>query len=81
MSNYEFKNIICQRIKDLRESNQLNIEQLAYRSGISKGGLSEIDKFKKIPTILTVLKLCNGLGISINEFFNFREIHQYADKI
>ena len=51
MSNKEFNTIICKRIKDLRKAKNLKMEQLAYQSGISKGGLSEIERNMKEPKI------------------------------
>lgn len=79
MTNQEFNKIVCQRILFLRKKNNLTIEQLAYQSGISKGGLSEIERNKKEPRAYTILKICTGLGITISEFFNFQEINDFAD--
>ena len=78
MTNQEFNNIICSRIKELRLNKKLSIERLAYQSGISKGGLSEIERNIKEPRVLTILKLCSGLDITISEFFDFVEINEFA---
>ena len=58
MSDKEFNNILCKRITLLRKKNNLTIEKLAYQSGISKGGLSEIERGIKSPMPLTILKIC-----------------------
>jgi len=79
MTNSEFSKIISIRIKNLRRKNNLTIEQLAYQSGISKGGLSEIERNMKEPKLYTILKLCSGLGITMKEFFNFPEIDKFED--
>ncbi len=76
-----FKKLICNRISQLREERNLTIEQLAYQSGISKGGLSEIEKIKKLPSPFTIAKVCSGLGITINQFFDFEEIDIFIDKL
>lgn len=81
MRNKEIDRIICNRIKALRLKNALTMEQLAYQSGISKGGLSEIERCLKEPKIFTVLKICNSLGITIKEFFDFEEIDMFASKL
>ncbi len=79
MSNKTFDEIIAERIKELRTKNNLTIEQLAYQSGISKGGLSEIERSKKEPRAYTILKICAGLGITMKEFFDFKEIDNFVN--
>ena len=59
----------------------MTLEQLAYQSGISKGGLSEIERNMKEPRAYTILKICNGLGITISEFFTFEEINKFASNL
>ena len=59
----------------------MTLEQLAYQSGISKGGLSEIERNIKEPRAYTILKICNGLGITIAEFFQFETINNFASKL
>lgn len=78
MINKKFNCIVCKRISELRKSKNLTIEQLAYRSGISKGGLSEIERNMKEPRAYTILKICSGLEISMKEFFDFKEIEDFA---
>ena len=78
MINQDFNKIICQRILKLRKEHGLTLEQLAYQSGISKGGLSEIERNMKEPRVYTILRICNGLGISMKDFFNFDELEEFA---
>ncbi len=79
MINKEFNNIICNRISFLRKKYKLTLEQLAYQSGISKGGLSEIERNMKEPRALTILKICSGIGITMKEFFDFKEIDDFVN--
>ena len=65
----------------LRKESSLTLEQLAYQSGISKGGLSEIERNMKEPRTYTILRICNGLGITIKDFFDFEEINKFAEKL
>ncbi len=81
MTNKDFNKIICNRISELRKKQGLKIEQLAYQSGISKGGLSEIERCMKEPRILTIFKLCCGLGITTKEFFDFKEIDNFSNNM
>ena len=68
MKNKAFNDIISRRILFLRNERGITSEQLAYASGISKGGLSEIERNIKEPKIHTILKLCVGLNITLKEF-------------
>ncbi len=79
MINKDFNKILCGRISALRKEHNLTLEQLAYQSGISKGGLSEIERNMKEPRAYTILRICNGLGISMQEFFNFHELEEFAN--
>lgn len=81
MIDKNFNKLICDRIHHLRKEHNLTLEQLAYQSGISKGGLSEIERCMKEPRAFTILKICSGLGITMKEFFNFQEIDNYIDSI
>ena len=81
MINQDFNKIVCERIASLRKERNMTLEQLAYQSGISKGGLSEIERNMKEPRAYTILKICNGLGITIAEFFTFDAINAFATKL
>lgn len=81
MINQDFNKIICQRISFLRKEHKLTLEQLAYQSGISKGGLSEIERNMKEPRAYTILKICNGLGISMKDFFDFQELETFSENL
>ncbi len=80
MTNDDFNQILCKRIVAYRKQQGLTIEQLAYQSGISKGGLSEIERGKKEPRAYTIFKICLTLGITMHEFFNFKEIEEFAEE-
>lgn len=81
MLNKDFNKIICQRIVNLRVKYNLTQEQLAYNSGISKGGLSEIERNMKEPRMFTITKICSALGISVKEFFDFEEIEHFRQNL
>ncbi len=81
MTNQDFNKIICQRISQLRKERKMTLEQLAYQSGISKGGLSEIERNMKEPRAYTILRICSGLGISMKEFFDFDTLDNFLASI
>lgn len=61
---------IGNRIKELREEKNLTMEKLAYESGVSKGGLSEIERGIKEARLSTLLKITDRLEISLKDFFD-----------
>lgn len=81
MTNSDFNKIICQRIKGLRTQHGFTLEQLAYQSGISKGGLSEIERCMKEPRAYTIAKICSVLGITLKEFFDFEDMDKFIEDI
>lgn len=67
MEQIEFGN----RVKFFR-INKLKVSQedFAKTIGIDRTYLSKIESGYKNPTLDTINKICDGLQISINEFFN-----------
>ena len=59
------------RIQDLRKS-KLNITQaeFARKLGYDRTFLSRVERGVQNITLETLDKICNGLGITIKEFFN-----------
>ena len=54
-------------IKEIRKDNQMTLKILSEKSGVSKAMLSQIESSKVNPTISTVWKIANGLGVEITE--------------
>ena len=58
------------RILELCESNSITINKLATISGLTQSTLNNIVSGRNnSATISTIKKVCDGLGISIQEFF------------
>ena len=62
---------IAKRIDELRLIQNLSLRKLAKKSGISHSTLSNIIQANKIPNIYTIHNICNALGISLSDFFDF----------
>ncbi len=60
---------ISQTIRHIRQSQGLTVEQLAQRSGFSKGFISQLENFRKIPTLQTLSKIADALGIPLSTLF------------
>lgn len=59
------------RVLQLCKENNLTINGLAMKSGISQSTTNSlIDGTSKNPKILTILRICLGLDMEIKEFFD-----------
>jgi len=54
---------VGRRIKEIRTKHSLTLDELSLKSGVSKSMLSQIESENVNPTIATVWKIANGLGI------------------
>ncbi len=74
------KNAVANRIIQLCNQKNIAINALANLSGISPSTLySILNEKSQNPGIVTIKKLCDGLDISLREFFNadiFDDIEQ-----
>jgi transcriptional regulator with XRE-family HTH domain len=57
------------RLKELREIRNISMRTLATKSGLSANALSMIERGKTSPSVSTLYKLADALGISITAFF------------
>ena len=60
---------IGERLRELREERNISMRSLATRSGLSANALSMIERGKASPSVSTLYKLAEALGISITTFF------------
>ena len=61
---------IGNKLKELRVLKGLTQEELADRSELSKGFISQLERNLTPPTITTLMDILQCLGTSIGEFFN-----------
>lgn len=57
------------RIKTFRTALNISQEELAYRSELNRTYMGALERGEKMPSLNTILKLCNGLNISPSDFF------------
>jgi transcriptional regulator with XRE-family HTH domain len=60
---------VGERLRELREARNISMRALATRSGLSANALSMIERGKASPSVSTLYKLADALGISITSFF------------
>ena len=60
---------IGEKIKRLRVKNQLTLEELANRSELTKGFLSQVERNLTSPSIATLEDILEALGTTLGDFF------------
>lgn len=60
---YTMNQIVAHNIKALRTKNKLSLEGLAKISGVSKSMLAQIERGEGNPTLSTLWKIANGMGV------------------
>lgn len=74
------KEAVVLRIRELCEQNKIKVNTLANESGLTPSTVySVLDEKRKDIGILVLKKICDGLNITITEFFDtdlFRNLEQ-----
>jgi len=61
--------LIGEKIKELRIKNRLTLEELANRSELTKGFLSQVERNLTSPSIATLEDILEALGTTLGDFF------------
>lgn len=61
---------IVNRIRELCDKKQLTMYGLSKKTGISQSSLSNLMKRGSTPTFYTLNRICDGLGITLPQFFS-----------
>ncbi|MDD3155678.1 MAG: XRE family transcriptional regulator [Victivallaceae bacterium] len=60
---------VSQRIRHIRIAQNLTVEELARKSGFSKGFVSQVENFRLTPSLKALNKLSEALGVGLSELF------------
>jgi transcriptional regulator with XRE-family HTH domain len=60
---------VATSLRELREARGISMRALATKSGLSANALSMIERGKTSPSVSTLYKLADALGVSITAFF------------
>lgn len=73
--------IVANRINELCKKYGMSYYSLSYRSAVPLTTLLHIvDGSTRNPGIITIVKICDGLGISLKEFFDTEEFAYMPDE-
>ena len=76
------KDIVAERFKNLCEQRNIKINELANISGVTPStAYSMMDKNRRDISIITVKKFCDGLEITLGEFFSTPEFDNLEQEI
>ena len=71
------KKKLGKRIKELRKQKGLTQEKLAELINMEQNSISIIESGRNFPTLATLEKIANILGVNLSDFFNY----EYLDDI
>ena len=72
---------IGQKVRELRIAKNLTQEELADRSELSKGFISQLERDLTSPSIATLVDILQCLGTNLNEFFSDDELAEFAKRL
>lgn len=74
--------VTAQRIRELCKERGITPNGLSYISGVSQSTIKSIlNGESQNPGIATIKKLCDGLNITIGEFFNTDDFNQLEQEL
>lgn len=76
------KDVVVNRFMQLCEERGIKINELANISGVTPStAYSMMDKSRRDVSIITIKKFCDGLDITLGEFFSTPEFDQLEQEI
>ena len=76
------KDVVVKRFQELCDERQIKINELANRSGVTPStAYSMMDKTRRDVSIITIKKFCDGLDITLGEFFSTPEFDGLEQEI
>ena len=73
---------VRQRILELCDKYDISVNKLSNISGVTQSTVNNIVSGRNnSATVSTIKKLCDGLGITIEEFFNSEVFHELDQEI
>ena len=78
----DVKDAVVNRFWQICREKNLKINELATLSGVTPStAYSMMDKSRRDVSIRTIKKLCDGLGITLGEFFSTQEFDNLEQEI
>ncbi|MDR2692227.1 MAG: XRE family transcriptional regulator [Dysgonamonadaceae bacterium] len=65
--------IVGKRIKSLRESQSIGLEEMAERTGLDVEQINRIESDKELPSLAPLIKIARALGVRLGTFLDDRD--------
>lgn len=76
------KDLVANRFSELCHARGIKINELAYRSGVTPStAYSMMNPERRDISIVTIKKFCDGLDITLGEFFSTEEFDHLEQEI
>ena len=76
------KDVVAERFKELCKERNIKINELANLSGVTPStAYSMMDAARRDISIITIKKFCDGLDITLGEFFSAPEFDNLEQEI
>jgi transcriptional regulator with XRE-family HTH domain len=66
----DIKSLVASRIRELRESQNLTQEQLAWKADVDRTYMNHVENGRRNISIETLDKIVQGLEVSLPDFFS-----------
>ena len=57
-------------VRDYRKKRNLTLKKVATKAGISEGFLSQVENNVNSPSVETLMKICNAIGVNASDILN-----------
>jgi len=82
MSKRYVGDVVASRILELCKTNNITLNRLSTISGVNQSTLNNIvSRVNKCATVTTVKKICDGLNITLVEFFDTEDFGSLDQEI
>lgn len=71
---------IAKRLNSVRKSKNISVYKLSQLSGVSETHIRDLERGDRNPSLDTLCRLAEPLGISLSELFNESECTVYLDE-
>ena len=76
------KDVVAKRMKELCNERKIKLNELANISGVTPStAYSMMDKSRRDVSIITIKKFCDGLEITLGEFFSTKDFDDLEQEI
>ena len=76
------KDAVAKRFKDICKTRKIRTNELANMSGVTPStAYSMLDKSRRDVSIVTIKKFCDGLDMTLGEFFSSPEFDELEQEL